>query len=238
MSSNEEPVNSKDKASEIEITLPEGQKLTIRSLEPGSVVEVASWRGVGKPDDSAIRMLFGAAANEPETNPIDEETPSTKLERVRRRRNTPITESVSDETAEQIITRQQKKLERIMIEKRNSRKVLRRAVVTIASVLAFAGVITALNVSGIAEFHRPDSGITTGLGPASSSIAVVNNSVDIVSSSTVLITRGDESVLAGVAEVGDGSLVVFDETGQFTVSRDDVRGRVLFVLPFLGYLGG
>jgi hypothetical protein len=183
-------------------------------------------------------MLFGAAGNEPETNPTDEETPSTTRERVSSRRDTPITESVSDETAEQIITRQHKKLERIMTEKRNSRKALRRTVVTIASVLVFVGVITALNVSGIAEFHRPDSGITTGLGPASSSIAVVNNSVDIVSSSTVLITRGDESVLAGVAEVGDGSLVVFDETGQFTVSRDDVQGRVLFVLPFLGYLGG
>jgi hypothetical protein len=228
----------KDQASEIEITLPEGQKLTIRSLEPGSVVEVASWRGAGKPDDSAIRMLFGAAGNEPETNPIKEVTPNPTRERGRSRPDTPITESVSDETAEQFITRHQKKVERIMIEKRNSRKALRRAVVTIASVLAFVGVITALNVSGIAEFHRPDSGITTGLGPASSSIAVVNNSVDIVSSSTVLITRGDESVLAGVAEVGDGSLVVFDETGQFTVARDDVQGRVLFVLPFLGYLGG
>jgi hypothetical protein len=183
-------------------------------------------------------MLFGAAANEPETNPIDEETPNPTRESLRSRLHTPITESVSDETAEQIITRQQKKLERIMTEKRNSRKVLRRAVVTIASVLAFVGVITALNVSGVAEFHRPDSGITTGLGPASSSIAVVNNSVDIVSSSTVLINRGDDSILAGVAEVGDGSLVVFDETGQFTVAREDVQGRVLFVLPFLGYFGG
>jgi hypothetical protein len=238
VSGNDDTPKSQDKASEIEITLPEGQKLTIRSLEPGSVVEVASWRGAGKPDDSAIRMLFGAAGNEPETNPIDEETPSTTRERVRSRRDAPITESVSDETAEQIITRQQKKLERIMTEKRNSRKALRRAVVTIASVLAFAGAIAALHVSGVAEFHRPDSGITTGLGPASSSIAVVNNDVDIVSSSTVLITRGDELVLAGVAEVGDGSLVVFDETGQFTVVRDDVEGRVLFVLPFLGYLGG
>jgi hypothetical protein len=238
VSSNDEPLNSKDKASEIEITLPEGQKLTIRSLEPGSVVEVASWRGAGKPDDTAIRMLFGAAGNEPESNPIEDETSNPTRERVRSRRDTPITESLSDETAEQIITRQQKKLERIMTEKRNSRKVLRRTVVATASVLAFAGAIAALHVSGIAEFHRPGSGITTGLGPASSSIAVVNNSVDIVSSSTVLITRGDESVLAGVAEVGDGSLVVFDETGQFTVSRDDVRGRVLFVLPFLGYLGG
>ena len=238
MSGNGDTPTSKDKASEIEITLPEGQKLTIRSLDPGSVVEVASWRGPGKPDDSAIRMLFGAAGNEPEPNSTEEESPKPTRDRMRNRRGTPITESVSDETAEQIITRQQKKLERIMTEKRNSRRDLRRVVVTIASVLAFAGVITALNVSGIAEFHRPDSGITTGLGPASSSIAVVNNSVDIVSSSTVLITRGGDSILAGVAEVSDGSLVVFDETGQFTVSRDDVQGRVLFVLPFLGYLGG
>jgi hypothetical protein len=238
LSSNEATPNPKDKTSEIEITLPEGQKLTIRSLEPGSVVEVASWRGAGKPDESAIRMLFGAAGNEPETNPNEEETPDPTGETLRSRRNTTITESESDDTAEQIITRQQKKLERIMTEKRNSRQALRRTVVTIASVLAFVGVITALNVSGVAEFHRPDSGITTGLGPASSSIAVVNNSVDIVSSSTVLIKRGDDSILAGVAEVGDGSLVVFDETGQFTVTRDDVQGRVLFVLPFLGYLGG
>jgi hypothetical protein len=238
VSGNGDTPTSKDKASEIEITLPEGQKLTIRSLDPGSVVEVASWRGPGKPDDSAIRMLFGAAGNEPEPNSTEEESPKPTRDRMRNRRGTPITESVSDETAEQIITRQQKKLERIMTEKRNSRRDLRRVVVTIASVLAFAGVITALNVSGIAEFHRPDSGITTGLGPASSSIAVVNNSVDIVSSSTVLITRGGDSILAGVAEVSDGSLVVFDETGQFTVSRDDVQGRVLFVLPFLGYLGG
>jgi hypothetical protein len=125
-----------------------------------------------------------------------------------------------------------------MQEKRNSHRVIRRIVIAVASVAVVAGAITALNVTGIAEFHRPDSGITTGLGPASSSIAVVNNSVDIVSSSTVLITRGEDSILAGVAEVGDGSLVVFDETGQFTVARDDVQGRVLFVLPFLGYLGG
>jgi uncharacterized protein YacL len=141
-------------------------------------------------------------------------------------------------TGKQIVTRQHKKLERMMQEKRNSRRVVRRIIGIFVSVLAAAAAIVALNMSGIAEFHRPDSGITTGLGPASSSIAVVNNSVDIVSSSTVLIVRGEESILAGVAEVDDGELVVFDESGQFTVSRDDVQGRVLFVLPFLGYLGG
>lgn len=125
-----------------------------------------------------------------------------------------------------------------MEERKSSRRVFRRIVGTVVSVLVFIGAIVGLHTSGIAEFHRPDSGITTGLGPASSSIAVVNNSVDIVASSTVLVRRGEESILAGVAEVGAGELVVFDESGEFTVTRDDVCGRVLFVLPFLGYLGG
>lgn len=210
-----------EKPSEIEITLPEGQKLTIRSLEPGSVVEVASWRGAGKPDDSAIRMLFGAAGNEVEgSDSVDSGPNSAAL------------------AGERIVTRHQKKMERIVQERKSARRVVRRAIGIAGSVLAIAVIVGGLHLSGIAEFHRPDSGITTGLGPASSSIAVVNNSVDIVSSSTVLVIRGNESILAGVTEVGDGELTVFDESGPFTVSRDDVRGRVLFVLPFLGYLGG
>lgn len=228
------PNPSSDKQSEIEITLPEGQKLTIRSLEPGSVVEVASWRGAGKPDDSAIRMLFGATGAE--TNIADREgangVAATETQVAE------FSEETAHRTGDYIATRHQKKLERIMEERKSSRRVFRRVVGTALSVVVFAGAIVALHTTGIAEFHRPDSGITTGLGPASSSIAVVNNSVDIVSSSTVLVKRGEESILAGVAEVADGSLVVFDETGQFTVARDEVRGRVLFVLPFLGYLGG
>lgn len=183
-------------------------------------------------------MLFGAAGPDDDTETLDEteqdETPPSI--RTISEYSNPTSDSAT--TAEQLVTRHHKKLERIMEEKRNSRRIVRRVVTAVASVSVVVGTIIVLNVSGIAEFHRPDSGITTGLGPASSSIAVVNNSVDIVSSSTVLINRGEDSILAGVAEVGDGELVVFDESGQFTVSREDVQGRVLFVLPFLGYLGG
>jgi hypothetical protein len=227
-----------DKPSEIELTLPEGQKLTIRSLEPGAIVEVASWRGSGKPDEKAIRMLFGSSGTEIETGGSPEADKLAKPNSSTTRLDARDGNDQSVNTGSQIVTRQHKKLERIMQEKRNSRRAIRRLIGIAVSGLVVAAAIAALHISGIAEFHRPDSGITTGLGPASSSIAVVNNSVDIVSSSTVLFVRGEESILAGVAEVGDGELVVFDESGQFTVSRDDVQGRVLFVLPFLGYLGG
>jgi hypothetical protein len=221
--------------SEIEITLPEGQKLTIRSLDPGSVVEVASWRGTGKPDEAAIRMLFGASGPDTEPNDVIASGSREAPESVK---GDGANEIAHVSTVDSVVTRHHKRLERTMEENRIRRRAARRIVGTSVSMLVTAGVLVGLHLSGIAEFHRPDSGITTGLGPASSSIAVVNNNVDIVSSSTVLVLRGEESVLAGVAEVGDGELVVFDETGQFTVSRDDVQGRVLFVLPFLGYLGG
>lgn len=221
MSEKDTPAVTTDKPSEIEIQLPEGQKLTIRSLEPGSVVEVASWRGPGKPDDSAIRMLFGAAGNE-SAGAVAGGSESVEL----------------GHSGEPIVTRHHKKMERIVQERRSARRVIRRFVGIAVGVLVFVGTLVALHTSGIAQFHRPDSGLTTGLGPASSSIAVVNNSVDIVASSTVLVMRGDEVILAGVAEVGDNELTVFDESGPFTISRGDVLGRLLFVLPFVGYLGG
>lgn len=221
--------------SEIEITLPEGQKLTIRSLDPGSVVEVASWRGTGKPDETAIRMLFGASGPDAEnTAALASESPDSPGPD----RGDGAKDITQPSTVDEVVTRHHKKLERLMEEKRIKRRAVRRIVGTGIGILVTAGVLVGLHMSGISEFHRPDSGITTGLGPASSSIAVVNNNVDIVSSSTVLVTRGDSAVLAGVAEVGDGELIVFDESGQFTVPRDEVQGRVLFVLPFLGYLGG
>ncbi len=229
--------NNSENPSEIEITLPEGQRLTIRSLEPGSVVEVASWRGTGQPDETAIRMLFGASLPDAGSGEITTENPpvSVAIEQ-------PIEHGVEvgdgASMVDFVVTRHHKRLERIMEEKRTRRRAVRRIVAAFVSVLAVTGVLVGLHVSGIAEFHRPDSGITTGLGPASSSVAVVNNTVDIISSSTVLVNRDGKAILAGVADVGDGELVVFDESGQFTVARNDIEGRVLFVLPFLGYLGG
>lgn len=236
MSGRGEAGNNSESPSEIEITLPEGHKLTIRALDPGSVVEVASWRGTGQPDETAIRMLFGSSTPDAETgefaaanqNTSPTENPDVHPDYVEQRAS----------TVDGAVTRHHKRLERIMDEKRTRRRAVRRIVATLVGVLAFTAVLVGVHVSGIAEFHRPDSGITTGLGPASSSVAVVNNTVDIVSSSTVLVNRDGRAILAGVAEVGDGELVVFDESGQFTVSRKDIEGRVLFVLPFLGYLGG
>ncbi|MEJ6618742.1 MAG: hypothetical protein QNL07_05685 [Candidatus Planktophila sp.] len=41
------------------IDLPDGQKLVIGQLAAGSVIEVATWRGTGRPDSRTSRLMLG-----------------------------------------------------------------------------------------------------------------------------------------------------------------------------------
>jgi hypothetical protein len=60
------------------IDLPDGQKIVIGKLQPGSVIEVATWRGTGRPDSRTNRLMMGM--NNGETSaaqPDSEQTSST-----------------------------------------------------------------------------------------------------------------------------------------------------------------
>lgn len=41
------------------IDLPDGQKLVVGKMTQGSVIEVATWRGVGRPDSRTSRLMLG-----------------------------------------------------------------------------------------------------------------------------------------------------------------------------------
>jgi hypothetical protein len=41
------------------IDLPDGQKLVVGNLDSGSVIEVATWRGTGRPDSRTSRLMLG-----------------------------------------------------------------------------------------------------------------------------------------------------------------------------------
>jgi len=58
------------------IDLPDGQKLVIGKMGQGTVIEVATWRGVGRPDSRTNRMMFGmsSAEIEEEAGPVQEES--------------------------------------------------------------------------------------------------------------------------------------------------------------------
>ena len=48
--------------SPIVIDLPDGQKLLVGQLANGSVIEVATWRGTGRPDSRTSRLMLGMSS--------------------------------------------------------------------------------------------------------------------------------------------------------------------------------
>jgi len=50
---------------EMVIDLPEGQKVLLGKLPPGTIIEIASWRGTGPPDHHTARILLSTSTGTP-----------------------------------------------------------------------------------------------------------------------------------------------------------------------------
>ena len=87
MATNNSPQNNVPKVSKLPlpatdsplvIDLPDGQKLVIGKMSQGSVIEVATWRGTGRPDSRTSRLMLGMSSNAPKDamDTTDSETPA------------------------------------------------------------------------------------------------------------------------------------------------------------------
>jgi len=71
------PMTSGD--SPLVIDLPDGQKLVVGNLAAGSVIEVATWRGTGRPDSRTSRLMLGMSSAQ--EKPADSAPTEPKKER-------------------------------------------------------------------------------------------------------------------------------------------------------------
>ena len=55
------PLATIDTQAPLVIDLPDGQKLVVGNLDPGTVIEVATWRGTGRPDSRTNRLMLGVS---------------------------------------------------------------------------------------------------------------------------------------------------------------------------------
>jgi hypothetical protein len=60
------------------IDLPDGQKLVVGNLAAGSVIEVATWRGTGRPDSRTSRLMLGMSSAQ--DKPVDSAPSEAKTE--------------------------------------------------------------------------------------------------------------------------------------------------------------
>ncbi len=66
------------------IDLPDGQKIVVGKMTQGSVIEVATWRGVGRPDSRTSRLMLGVGSgNVEEDSSVPENSPATQPGKVK-----------------------------------------------------------------------------------------------------------------------------------------------------------
>ena len=64
------------------IDLPDGQKLVVGKMATGTVIEVATWRGTGRPDSRTTRLMLGVTSQEANADvSTDGEAPASPAKR-------------------------------------------------------------------------------------------------------------------------------------------------------------
>ena len=112
---------------------------------------------------------------------------------------------------------------------------MRKWVNTIAAVLLLVVVFTML---GLRVAH-PKSGLNSAVGSAKSSLVIYKKADSFSVGQRLLVNSGSpemDPVISIVRTIGKESVDVQTERMLIQVSNDEVRGRIVALLPFIGGL--
>ena len=216
------------------IDLPDGQKMVIGKLDPDAVIEVATWRGTGRPDSRTNRLMLGVSNQS--SKPVE-----TRIEQIS------TTQSINSEeigSIEQIKTGYEHSyLSGHVVTKpeinaglKKSPKFKRIYKMAFASVLIIIFSVVMFGPLGL-RFSHPNFGASTLVGKASNSIyAVLPTSEYKVGMSAVskVSTTSAGKMLGIISAVKGDTFVISGDNQSYTVRKSEMHGRVVAVLPFIG----
>lgn len=228
------------------IDLPDGQKLVIGNLDPGTVIEVATWRGTGRPDSRTNRLMLGVSESEKEV-PADDKAGAKRL--IKYRDSKPKLREVSLENEVEGVVSQNNSMSytvsssnsvseevqrrHVLAGRFNAKGIIKASAITVAIVLVFAGLIG----PGKLRIAHPQSGVSSSLGSAKNSLIIIRQGVDGKVGEPVIVNVADPKespALAVVSAVQGGNYLLATNTEQFQSSSRDIHGKVQFVIPYLG----
>ena len=102
-------------------------------------------------------------------------------------------------------------------------------------------VIAVLVVSylGGLRFAHPQEGLGTALGSAKTSIVLYRAGDNLAFENKIIFTSGSGSTALGVVAGTDGNSAYVNVDTRFEqVGRDQVKGRLISVFPFIGVVVG
>jgi hypothetical protein len=196
------------------VDLPDGQKLMVGQLPPGTVVEIATWRGTSRPDSRTTRLLLGVSA-------VNSEENSDSTEKVN---------SESNSTNEVKMQRRNRKKKSTMLSSR---------IKTVLVSIALLATVIGLFVLSPLQIVKPTLGASIGFGSADSSL-VVALAVDEISPGTPVVaylgSDKDTIVFGSLSQMVDEAVLIQTDGGFAQSSKENLIGRSVLVIPFLGKL--
>ena len=213
------------------VDLPDGQKLIVGAIEPGTVIEVATWRGTGRPDSRTTRMLLGAGINE------DARKKAIAAPKSDKNYSGFTGEPDPREPANQLTASKQEivKGKHGVAKKVSHFQKFGYIAAGIVVVLSIPMVIANNGLFGITS---PEIGLATKLGSASSSVAITT-SIDKPKNGDVVIATIDinnqtQKLLARVLASGENKVLLQGNGLQYEVPITTVTSKVRAVIPFVG----
>ena len=249
------PLANRDEQPPLVVDLPEGQKLVVGRLEEGTVIEVASWRGTGRPDSRTSRLMLGVTR--------DESDP--EIEDVKRKFLKGSKKSIAHQ--EQVFTKQDQvslqasaarvstgvnfefvtpsataTLERVREEKKVKKMnpvkafLLKHKVgeAVVAAVIILGVLINA--IGGISIVH-PRSGAALSMGRIQDSlIAIKRGSKVSVGDKIVISVANIQSPQLVIVQGVSPQSVLTNVSGKLmVVTPKQIKGKVLALFPYVGW---
>lgn len=241
------PLATIDSQTPLVIDLPDGQKLVVGNLDPGTVIEVATWRGTGRPDSRTNRLMLGVSESEKEVpiynkagvkESIRYKDSKPKLREVSLKDEVESLASRSDSmrytvssstTVGEQVQRRQGQSRRL-----SAKRIFKSVAIVVVIVLIFIGLI----VPGKMRISHPQSGVASSMGSIKNSLIVFRQGIPGKVGEPVIVDVSDSKISPVVAVVsavmGDNYLLA-TSAGQFQSSSRKIHGKVQFVIPYLGY---
>ena len=229
-----------------QISLPEGHKITIGELDPGTLVEIATWRGTGRPDESANRFLLSAEGIGLPRRQGGESLPVKPVVRTGTAfNNQPVGKSsyiqnqstnsgLSDLTGfhpldGKSLAQSDGRDINVWLERGKSFGFT-------ALVVVLIGVIFQVYGLGVAV---PDQGPRTFFGSTTTSLVLYQKTKAVTSGNVMVVksmTDGAEVVYFGAGSINGEQLTLGLEGRNVTLSTKDIVGKGFFLIPFIGGL--
>lgn len=240
------PLSAANENPPLVVDLPEGQKLVVGNLDPGIVIEVATWRGTGRPDSRTSRFMLGVSTNEDEGLPKTRSLPpvvqqSIEAPAVKNQQNQ------IDVSSERINTgviytnlnptQPRNDLSWADDSKDSKRAWLKGILIASGSTLAIAAAAAVLfGLLGL-RFAHPLSGVNTSTGAANTGIVLIKPTESFEVGKNVIAdvyTSSENPVMSVVAAVDESAILLATENGYSQVKPDRIRGEVVVLFPYFG----